>query len=116
MEPVIQLFILLFGFILGFILYELTRYRIGGIVAIPIMVIYVLDNPVLLPIFLLFLATHVLLVVYGILAHAGAVGEVVGRVRAETGRDVGSEKLLEVVFDGTKPVRAGDQFGIGNRR
>lgn len=53
MEPVIQLFILLFGFILGFILYELTRYRIGGIVAIPIMVIYVLDNPVLLPIFLL---------------------------------------------------------------
>ncbi len=52
MEPVIQLFVLLFGFILGFILYETTRYRIGGIVAIPIMVIYTLDNPVLLPIFL----------------------------------------------------------------
>ena len=53
MEPVIQLFILLFGFILGFILYELTRYRIGGIVAIPIMVIYIIENPVLLPIFFL---------------------------------------------------------------
>jgi hypothetical protein len=53
MQPVIQLFILLFGFIFGFILYELTRYRIGGIVAIPIMVIYIMDNPVLLPIFFL---------------------------------------------------------------
>jgi hypothetical protein len=31
----------------------------------------------------------------------------------EEGRHVGSEKLLEVVFDGTRPVRAGDQFGIG---
>ena len=31
----------------------------------------------------------------------------------ETGRQVGSEKLLEVVFDGEKPIRAGDQFGLG---
>ena len=31
----------------------------------------------------------------------------------ETGRQIGSEKLLEVVFDGNTPVRAGDQFGIG---
>ena len=31
----------------------------------------------------------------------------------EEGRHVGSEKLLEVVFDGARPVRAGDQFGIG---
>jgi hypothetical protein len=28
-------------------------------------------------------------------------------------RDVGSEKLLEIVFDGTRPVRTGDQFGVG---
>jgi hypothetical protein len=34
----------------------------------------------------------------------------------ETGRQVGSEKLLEVVFDGSKPVRAGDQFGMGIER
>ncbi len=52
MQPLVQLLILLFGFILGFILYELTRYRIGGVVAIPIMAIYTLDNPVMLPIFL----------------------------------------------------------------
>ena len=31
----------------------------------------------------------------------------------EVKRDVGSEKLLEIVFDGTRPVRAGDQFGVG---
>jgi DNA-binding beta-propeller fold protein YncE len=34
----------------------------------------------------------------------------------ETGRQVGSEKLLEVVFEGGKPAQAGDQFGIGLRR
>ena len=34
----------------------------------------------------------------------------------ETGRQVHSEKLLEIVFDGGKPVRAGDQFGIGAKR
>jgi hypothetical protein len=31
----------------------------------------------------------------------------------EAGRAVGSEKMVEVVFEGGKPVRAGDQFGIG---
>ncbi len=51
MEPLIHLFVLLFGFIFGFFLYELTRYRVGGVVAIPIMVIYTMDNPVMLPIF-----------------------------------------------------------------
>jgi hypothetical protein len=51
MEPLIHLFVLLFGFIFGFIFYELTRYRIGGVVAIPIMVIYTMDNPLMLPIF-----------------------------------------------------------------
>ena len=34
----------------------------------------------------------------------------------ETGRQVGSEKLLEVVFEGDKPVRAGNQFGAGIKR
>jgi DNA-binding beta-propeller fold protein YncE len=33
----------------------------------------------------------------------------------ETGRKIGSEKLLELVFDGKKPVRAGDQFGLGSK-
>jgi sugar lactone lactonase YvrE len=33
----------------------------------------------------------------------------------ETNRQIGSEKLLEVVFDGSKPSRVGDQFGIGGR-
>jgi len=31
----------------------------------------------------------------------------------ETGRQVHSEKLLEIVFANGKPVRAGDQFGLG---
>ena len=31
----------------------------------------------------------------------------------EMARHVGSEKLLEVAFDGAKAVRAGDQFGVG---
>ncbi len=31
----------------------------------------------------------------------------------EAKREVGSEKLLEVAFEGERPVRAGDQFGIG---
>jgi DNA-binding beta-propeller fold protein YncE len=34
----------------------------------------------------------------------------------ETGRQIGSEKLLEVVFDAGKPVNAGDQFGMGAKR
>jgi hypothetical protein len=34
----------------------------------------------------------------------------------ETGRHVGSEKLLEVVFAGSKPFAAGDQFGAGHKR
>jgi hypothetical protein len=37
----------------------------------------------------------------------------VAALKDETGRDVGSEKLLEVVFAAGKPVRAGDQFGAG---
>jgi DNA-binding beta-propeller fold protein YncE len=34
----------------------------------------------------------------------------------EAGRVVQSEKVVEVVFSGDKPVRTGDQFGIGRRR
>jgi hypothetical protein len=34
----------------------------------------------------------------------------------ETGRQIGSEKLLEVVFNASKPVRAGDQFGMGIKK
>lgn len=40
----------------------------------------------------------------------------VATLEDEEGRHVGSEKLLEVVMDGTKPVRAGDQFGRGLKR
>jgi hypothetical protein len=31
----------------------------------------------------------------------------------EARREVGSEKLLEVVFEGARPARAGNQFGLG---
>jgi DNA-binding beta-propeller fold protein YncE len=34
----------------------------------------------------------------------------------EVGRQVHSEKLLEIVFVNGKPVRAGDQFGLGRKR
>ena len=38
--------------------------------------------------------------------------KVVGGLRDEKGRDVQSEKLLEIDFRGNEPVRAGNQFGI----
>lgn len=41
---------------------------------------------------------------------------VVATLEDETGRHVQSEKLLEVVFMHDQPFRAGDQFGIGQRR
>lgn len=41
---------------------------------------------------------------------------IVATLEDETGRHVQSEKLLEIVFAGGKPVRAGDQFGIGQKR
>jgi DNA-binding beta-propeller fold protein YncE len=37
-------------------------------------------------------------------------------LKDETGREIGSEKLLEIVFDGNKPVRNGDQFGVGTTK
>lgn len=39
--------------------------------------------------------------------------QIVAALQDETGRQVQSEKLLELVFDGAKLVRAGNQFGIG---
>jgi hypothetical protein len=40
---------------------------------------------------------------------------IVAGLTDEQGRAVQSEKLVDVVFDGDRPVRAGDQFGIGRR-
>jgi hypothetical protein len=37
-------------------------------------------------------------------------------LKDETGREVHSEKLLEIIFDNDKPIRAGDQFGKGTKR
>ena len=41
--------------------------------------------------------------------------KLVASLQDETGRQIGSEKLLEVVFKGEKPVRTGDQFGLGTK-
>lgn len=41
---------------------------------------------------------------------------IVATLSDEFGRAVQSEKMLEIVFAEGKPVRAGDQFGIGRRR
>jgi DNA-binding beta-propeller fold protein YncE len=41
---------------------------------------------------------------------------IVAALQDESGRAVQSEKVVEVVFSGGKPVRTGDQFGIGRRR
>jgi hypothetical protein len=40
----------------------------------------------------------------------------VGELTDEHGRPVQSEKMVEIVFDGDRPVRNGDQFGIGRKR
>jgi len=42
--------------------------------------------------------------------------KLIASLQDEEGRQVGSEKLLEVVFTGSKVVRVGDQFGIGRKR
>ncbi len=39
--------------------------------------------------------------------------QVIAQLTDEAGRAVGSEKLLEIDWDGAKPIRAGNQFGIG---
>ena len=40
--------------------------------------------------------------------------KIIAGLTDEKGRVVQSEKLLEIDFDGDKPVRAGDQFGVGH--
>jgi hypothetical protein len=45
-----------------------------------------------------------------------ATRRVVATLTDEEGRAVQSEKLLEIVFAGGKPVRAADQFGVGHRQ
>jgi DNA-binding beta-propeller fold protein YncE len=42
--------------------------------------------------------------------------QIITALKDETGREVHSEKVLEIVFDNKKPVRAGDQFGKGAKR
>jgi hypothetical protein len=42
-----------------------------------------------------------------------ATRKIVAELRDEEGRDVQSEKLLEIDFKDGKPVKAGDQFGLG---
>ena len=45
-----------------------------------------------------------------------ATHKVVAGLKDEAGRDVQSEKLLEIDFTGKEPVRAGNQFGLGQAR
>ena len=42
--------------------------------------------------------------------------KIVATLSDETGRPVHSEKLLEITWSGDKPVRNGDQFGVGRRK
>jgi hypothetical protein len=41
--------------------------------------------------------------------------KIVAALKDETGRDVQSEKMVEVDFRGDEPIRAGDQFGVGRK-
>ncbi len=52
MNTAIMLVTLLFGFIFGFYLYEMKRFKVGGVIAIPILVIYMLQDMIILPIFI----------------------------------------------------------------
>jgi DNA-binding beta-propeller fold protein YncE len=45
-----------------------------------------------------------------------ATRKIVAALQDETGRQVQSEKQLELTIDNGKVVRAGDQFGVGSRR
>jgi hypothetical protein len=42
--------------------------------------------------------------------------KIVGTLKNERDTEVQSEKMLEIDFDGGQPVRAGDQFGVGQKR
>ena len=39
---------------------------------------------------------------------------IVAGLKDEAGREVHSEKMLEIDFQGDQPIRAGNQFGVGN--
>lgn len=41
--------------------------------------------------------------------------KIIAGLKDEKGIDVQSEKLLEIDFEGDKPIRAGDQFGVGRQ-
>jgi sugar lactone lactonase YvrE len=41
---------------------------------------------------------------------------IVATLKDENGREVHSEKMVEIVFQGSVPVRQGDQFGLGRAR
>ena len=45
-----------------------------------------------------------------------ATRRVVATLTDEEGRAVQSEKLVEIVFAGARPARAGDQFGVGRKQ
>jgi hypothetical protein len=45
-----------------------------------------------------------------------ATKQVVAGLRDEVGRQVESEKILEILFIDGKPIRAVDQFGVGQVR
>lgn len=45
-----------------------------------------------------------------------ATRKIVAALQDETGRQVQSEKQLELTIDNGKVIRAGDQFGVGNRQ
>ena len=42
--------------------------------------------------------------------------KIITTLQDENGKDVASEKMLEIDFKDGQPVRAGDQFGIGRKR
>ncbi len=42
--------------------------------------------------------------------------KVVASLRDENGRDVQSEKLLDLVIEGGRVIRAGNQFGVGRKQ
>lgn len=46
MQYIIQVLILLFGFVFGYFMYELYRYRAGGVIAVPILVLYSFEAPI----------------------------------------------------------------------
>lgn len=42
--------------------------------------------------------------------------KVIAGLKDENGTEVQIEKMLEIDFRGSRPIRAGDQFGIGQKK